>query len=172
MGKKWPWMAFFVFLFLSCRNTKTGGLAGQISLNFSNHIHNIDTALNLDSFHLIRTDTFYEKQGRMLDVFIYQREENKVRDQMQHAAALELPDSAAFYNYEDGLLLQEIDSLKKLVPKADTTHPFGLAVFCIYWVRKNGKALQDSVLYFFDNNMRLLDPDRVDTAIARSSRKL
>ena len=107
----------------------------------------------------------------MFDVFIYQREADKIREQQKNAIAQELTDSAAFYGYESKYIMGEIDSLGKLVAKADTTQSFGIAVHCEYWVSKKDRSMEDSVLYFFDNNMKLLDPDLIDSSISRSSQK-
>lgn len=163
---------FGLSLFVSCENNETGSLTSQLALNFADHMKRIDSSLLLDSFKLIRTDTFFEKQGRMLDVFIYQREQDKIKRQLQNAINLELADSAAFYAYENNFITGEIDSLSKLVPGADTTRAFGIAIHCVYWVRKNIRNRRDSALYFFDNNMKLLDPERIDSDISWSSRHL
>jgi len=165
-------MTLVIFLFQTCKNDKNDDLTSQLIVNFSNHIQKIAPSLVLDSFKLIKTDTFFEKQGRMIDVFIYQREEEKIKKQLKNAIEQELGDSASFYAYENDYIEGEIDSLKKLVVGADTTRPFGLAAHCEYWVRKKDKSRKDSVLYFFDNSMKLLDPDRIDSSISWASRNL
>lgn len=165
-------LSLIFYQFLSCQQDKTDNLTGQLIMNFSNHMKNIDSSLVLDSFKLLRTDTLFEKQGRMIDVFIYQREADRIQGQLKKALRQELADSAAFYAYESKYIMSAIDSLSKLVAIADTTRPFGVAIHCVYWVRKKDKNLSDSVLYFFDNKMKLLDPDRIDSNISRSSRSL
>jgi len=165
-------MSLVLFVLQACKNEKDGDLTGQLTVNFSNHIQNIAPALMLDSFRLIKIDTFFEKQGRMIDVFIYQREADKIKKQLTNAIEQELGDSASFYSYENNYIQGQIDSLSKLVAVADTTRPFGLAVHCEYWVRKKDKSIKDSVLYFFDNSLKLLDPDRIDSSISRDSRNL
>jgi hypothetical protein len=160
------------FLILSCQQSKTDNLTSQLTMNFSNHMKNIDSSLILDSFKLLRKDTLFEKQGRMIDVFIYQREADRIQKQLKNAIRQELADSAEFYSYENKYIETAIDSLSKLVATADTTRPFGVVIHCLYWVRKKDRNLGDSVIYFFDNNMKLLDPDRIDSNISRSSRSL
>jgi hypothetical protein len=165
-------MTLVIFVLHACKNEKDGDLTGQLTVNFSNHIQNIAPTLVLDSFRLIKTDTFFEKQGRMIDVFIYQREADKIKNQLKNAIEQELGDSASFYAYENNYIQGQIDSLSKLVAIADTTRPFGLAAHCEFWVSKKDKSRKDSVLYFFDNTMKLLDPDRIDSSISRASRYL
>jgi hypothetical protein len=160
-----------VFL-LSCGTKRMNMLDPQLEANFQNHVSEFDPSLVLDSFRLVRVDTIFEKQGRMIDLFFYHRELARVDRQLADAEKMHLADSAAFYAYESKYMNGQIDSLSKLVSHADTSRPLVLIAHCFFELGRKDLRAKDTTFYVMDNNLKVINGDMVDSLISRTSRKL
>jgi hypothetical protein len=147
-------------------------ISPSLRLIFSDHMSRIDSSLVLDSFRLIKLDTVFEKNGRSVDLFFYKRELNRVQNQLNGAIAGEKTDSIPFYRYEIDYMAREIDSLENLIAKSDTTHGLGFFARCLYQIRKGNLSGTDTVYYFFDNKMKIVNPSMIDSIISRTLVKL
>jgi hypothetical protein len=159
-------------LFLSCTHPAT--LSEQMKLNFSGHLKKLDSSLVLDSFRIIQIDTMVEKLGRMIDDTIYKLELHRVQSQLANAVKQQKKDSIAIYQEEINYMIPQIDSVTNSISKGDTKKIYGFMMRCAYQIRKNNLFVKDSIVYFFDNGMKIRNPGfaNTDTLIARSLKKI
>jgi len=162
---------FFVMLiFLSCKHSTN--LSDQLKANLSDHIKNIDSALTLDSFRIVRLDTLVEKLGRIIDDTIYKRELSRVQLQLANAIREQKKDSILIYQDEVDYMLPKIDSLTNSISKGDTTKKFGVLAGCSIQIRKNNTSSKGLVFYFLDTKMNVMNSEMIDSSIKIVCKKL
>jgi hypothetical protein len=66
----------------------------------------------------------------------------------------------------------QFDSLKREIAKADTTKKLGLLVTSKIQLTKNGRSGEMIVYYFLDWNMKVWNPEMIDTVISGLSKRL
>jgi hypothetical protein len=155
-------------LLVSGCNQKPPQLADQLKKIFSTHLAAIDSTATVDTLHVIWRGNINERLGRMIDDTIYRQELSNVRRQLMHALRGRDKDSIKFYQEEVNLLVQEVDSVDKTVPKADTLHRYGIIVAASFGVQKNNRHRLDSIFIFMDRNMRIINDDFIDSGLHRS----
>lgn len=164
-------LLFMCIIYTSCGN-KPDSIPDQLKANFSKHVTKIDPSIIIDSFQVLRMDTMVEKLGRIIDDSIYKRELYHVQNQLANAKKEQLSDSIEFYNDEIKYMLIQIDSVTNSIRSGDTKKTFGLIAICKYQIRKNNNRSKDSIFYFFDNRMNLVNADMIDSTIYRSYRRI
>jgi hypothetical protein len=152
-------------LFSYCSQPKT--IPDQIKISFSRHLKNIDTALVLDSFNIVRIDTMVEKLGRVFDDTVYTRELYRVKAQLASAKLMQKKDSFAIYQEEIDYMVPKVDSVTKSIEAGDTKTKFGLLIRFYYVLRKKDKTNNGYCFYFLDNNAKVLNSDMIDSIIVR-----
>jgi hypothetical protein len=153
-------------LFSYCSQPKT--ISDQIKNNFSSHLKNIDTALVLDSFNIVRIDTMVEKLGRVFDDSVYTREMYRVKAQLASAKLMQKKDSIAIYQEEIDYMIPKVDSVTKSIETGDTKTKFGLFIRFYYVLRKKDKTNNGYCFYFLDNNANVLNSEMIDSIIIRN----
>ncbi len=157
---------FIVSIFFSyCSLPKT--IPDQIKLNFSSHLKNIDSALVLDSFNIVRIDTMVEKLGRVFDDTVYTRELYRVKAQLASAKLMQKNDSIAIYQEEIDYMRPKVDSVTKSIETGDTKTKIGLLIRFYYVLWKKDKTNNGYCFYFLDNNAKVLNSDMIDSIIVR-----
>jgi hypothetical protein len=157
-----------LMLLLSGCKQKPPQLADQLKKIFSTHLAAMDSTATVDTLHVIWRGNINERLGRMIDDTIYRQELSNVRRQLMHALRGRDKDSIKFYQEEVNLLVQEVDSVDKTVPKADTLHRYGIVVATSFGVQKNNRHRLDSIFIFMDRNMRIINDDFIDSGLHRS----
>ena len=158
-------------LLLSCKS-KHNNLSDRVKANFISHLINVDSSLVLDSFNVIAVDTVNRRTERIIDDTLYMMEFNRVRMQLANAMKGKRTDSIEFYQGEVRYMQTQFDSLRREVAKADTTKKLGLLVICKIQLKRNGRSQGMIVYYFLDWNMKVWNPEMIDTAISGLSRRL
>ena len=162
---------FSIFILLSvasCRHKQT--LTEQLNVTFSKHLKQIDSAVALDSVHILWNISFTERLGRIIDDSIYLREYERIKTQLANAQQKNDKDSIEFYQYEISYMEKEIDSVSKSIEKGDTIHRYGYLVGCAYYLKKNNKAKMDSTILFIDSAAVIRYTEYMDSALSRTSR--
>ena len=158
-------------LILSCK-PKHRTLSDQVKANFITHVIKIDSTLVLDSFQVIRIDTVNRRMERMIDDTLYMMEFHRVETQLANALKGKRTDSIEFYQGEVNYMQTQFDSLKREIAKADTTKKLGLLVASKIQLTKNGRSGEMIVYYFLDWNMKVWNPEMIDTVISGLSKRL
>lgn len=147
-------------------------MSEQVQANFITHIKKIDSALILDSFRLVEIDTVNRRMERIIDDTLYMMEFHRVQTQLANAMKGTRADSIEFYQGEVNYMQSQFDSLNREVLKADTTKKLGLLAICKIQLSKDGKSGDMTVYYFLDWNMKVWNPEMIDTAISGLSKRL
>jgi hypothetical protein len=158
-------------IYTSCGNDRDS-IPEQLKSNFSKHVNKIDPSIIVDSFQVLKIDTMVEKLGRIIDDSIYKRELYHVQNQLANAQKERLTDSVEFYNNEIKYMLIQIDSVTNSIRAGDTKKAFGFLVICQYQISKNNSHHRDSIFYFFDTKMNIVNADMIDSVIYRSYRRI
>jgi hypothetical protein len=158
-------------LFSSC-TIKPGSLSDQLKISFLLHLEKIDSAAHLDSFRIIRMDTIDQRLERTFDDTIYIREFTSVKTQLTNAIRDKKTDSIGFYQGEVDYMTPQVDSLTKVISKADTTSKLGLIAICSFQISKNRGSQQGTTYYFLDRNYKVWDSELIDSTITVVTRKL
>ena len=147
-------------------------LSNQLKTHFSSRLAKIDSAAIIDSFRIIGIDSSHEKMGKIIDDTIYIRLLHSVQAQLAHALTRKNKDSIEYFQDEIKYMSGQIDTLTNSISTADTVRKYGILVRCFYQISKDGRRKGDSIYYFFDNKMHLLDSDLVDSLIILSYRQI
>ena len=91
----------------------------QLTDNFKLHLKRSDSASELISFKILRTDTITEKLRRIRDDSSDKQILVRIEKQLDHAQKSNRTDSVDFLLYEIRYIEQEIDSLEKAIQSAD-----------------------------------------------------
>jgi len=158
-------------LLLSCKS-KHNNLPDRVKANFISHVKNIDSTLVLDSFSVIRVDTINRRMERIIDDTLYMMEFSRVQTQLSNAIKGKRADSIEFYHGEVNYMQTQFDSLKREIAAADTTKKLGMVAVCRVRLKKNNASQEMIVYYFLDWNMKVWNPQMIDTAISNLSKKL
>lgn len=153
-----------------CKNPPD--LSHQLKDNFSDRLHKIDSSIILVDFNILRIDTIYEKQINIFDDSMYRMELRRVQTQFDDATKAKKMDSIEFYNGEVEYMKTQLDSYRRSIITADIRKPQGVLTICQYQISRGDKIRRDTVLYIFDNNMRIIFPDGIDSTIQRSYRQI
>jgi hypothetical protein len=143
-----------------------------VKTNFISHVNKIDSNLVLDSFAVIRVDTINRRMERIIDNYLYTREFNNVKTQLANAMNRKRADSIEFYQGEVNYMKTQFDSLNNEILKADTAKKLGLLAICKVQLGKNNRSEEIVVYYFLDWNMKVWNPEMIDTSILGLSRRL
>jgi hypothetical protein len=170
--KKIVTIVTLVYVLISSCTVQPGSLSDQLKISFLLHLEKIDSAAHLDSFGLIRKDTIDQRMERAIDDTFYIREFTRVQAQLANAIKEKKVDSIEFYQGEVDYMTPQVDSLTKIISKADTTRKLGLVAICSFQISKNHSSQQGMVFYFLDRDMKVMDSDFIDSAIAAPARKL
>jgi hypothetical protein len=171
LNKVTTFAAVLLTLFLSC-TSKNKSLSDRVRENFTSHVKRIDSTLVVDSFSVIRVDTINRRMERLIDKYFYTREFNTVKAQLANAMNGKRSDSIAFYQEEVNYMQTQFDSLNNEILKADTTKKLGLMATCKIQLAKNNRSEEIVVYYFLDWNMKVWNPEMIDTVISGLSRRL
>jgi hypothetical protein len=163
--------AVLIILILSCKS-KHNNLSDRVRANFISHVKKIDSTLVLDSFSVIAIDTVNRRTERIIDDTLYTREFNRVQAQLANATKGNKTDSIAFYQGEVNYMQTQFDSLNREIAKADTTKKLGLLVTCKILLKRNERNQEMIVYYFLDWNMKVWNPEMIDTAISALSKRM
>ena len=158
-------------LIFSCKS-KPHNLSDQVKANFITHIKKIDSTLVLDSFRVIEIDTINRRMERIIDDTLYMLEFHRVQTQLANAMKGTRADSIEFYQGEVNYMQTQFDSLNREVLKADTTKRLGLLAICKIQLTKDGRSGDMIVYYFLDWNMKVWNPEMIDTTISGLSKRL
>jgi hypothetical protein len=158
-------------LLLSCKS-KHKNLSDQVKANFTSHVKKIDSTLVLDSFSVIRVDTINRRMERIIDDTLYTMEFNRILTQLANAKKGKRTDSIEFYQSEVNYMQTQFDSLKREIAAADTTKKLGMVAVCRIRLKRNNATQEMIVYYFLDWNMKVWNPQMIDTAISSLSKKL
>jgi len=158
-------------LFLSC-NQKPPNVSIQLKNNFLSHLERMDSTLVLDSFRLIGIDSIDQKLERIIDDTIYAREFSRVQAQFANAIKEKKEDSIEFYRGEIGYMTPQLDSLTKVISKADTSKKLGIVVTCKVQLSKHNRSVDWIIYYFLDKSMKIWNSEMIDSSIVVISRKL
>jgi hypothetical protein len=158
-------------LLASCKS-KHNNLPDRVKANFISHVKKIDSTLVLDSFSVISVDTINRRMERIIDDTLYMMEFNRVQTQLASAKKANRADSIEFYQGEVNYMQTQFDSLKREIAAADTTKKLGMVAKCRIKLKKNNTSQEMIVYYFLDWNMKVWNPQMIDTAIASLSKKL
>jgi hypothetical protein len=169
--KKLITIATFIYILISSCNTKTASLPDQLKVNFLLRVNKIDSTVHLDSFRIVRADSVDQRLERIIDDSIYVREFTYVQRQLVNAIKENKADSIGFYKGEVDYMTPQVDSLTKVISKADTTNKLGLVAICSFQLSKNGATQQGMAYYFLDKNYKVWDSELIDTSIAAVARK-
>jgi hypothetical protein len=159
-----------IILFASCAHPPD--LSEQVKSDFLARLKKIDSSLVLDSFKIIRTQPMVQKIERMIDVETYQKLISSVRLQLANATREHKEDSIGFYQEEIDYMVPLVDSVSSSVSKADTSKKFGLLLICFYQIKRNNASAKGNANYFFNDKMKLIFPDAIDSSIYHTSRVL
>jgi hypothetical protein len=109
---------------------------------------------------------------RIIDDTLYMMEFRRVQTQLENAMKGTRADSIEFYQGEVNYMQTQFDSLNREVLKADTTKKLGLLAICKIQLSKDGKSVEMIVYYFLDWNMKVWNPEMIDTVISGLSKRL
>lgn len=163
--------AILFVLICSCK-TKSHNVSERVKENLISHVNKIDSNLVLGSFTVTSIDTINRRMERVIDDTLYMREFNRVQTQLSDAMKGTRADSIAFYQGEVNYMQTQFDSLNRAILNADTTKKLGLLVTSKIQLTKNNKSEETTVYYFLDWNMKVWNPEMIDTVIMGLSRKL
>jgi hypothetical protein len=158
-------------LFLSC-NQKPPNVSIQLKSNFLSHLKKMDSTVVLDSFKLIGIDSIDQKLERTIDDTIYTREFSRVQAQFANAIKEKKEDSIEFYQGEIDYMTPQVDSLTKVISKADTSKKLGMVVTCRIQLSKHNRSVDWIIYYFLDKNMKIWNSEMIDSSIVTISRNL
>ncbi len=158
-------------LIYSCKS-KSHNLSDQVKANFITHVKKIDSTLVLDSFRVIEIDTINRRMERIIDDTLYMLEFHRVQTQLANSMKGTRADSIEFYQGEVNYMQTQFDSLNREVLKADTTKRLGLLAICKIQLTKDGRSGDMIVYYFLDWNMKVWNPEMIDTTISGLSKRL
>ncbi len=158
-------------LLLSCKS-KHNNLSDRVKANLISHIKKIDSTLVLDSFIVVRVDTINRRMERIIDDTLYMMEFSRVQTQLANAMKTKRTDSIEFYQGEVNYMQTQFDSLKREIAAADTTKKLGMVAVCRIILKRNNASQEMIVYYFLDWNMKVWNPQMIDTVISSLSKKL
>jgi hypothetical protein len=158
-------------LLLSCKS-KHNNLPDRVKANFISHVKKIDSTLVLDSFSVISVDTINRRMERIIDDTLYLMEFSRVQTQLASAKKTNRADSIEFYQGEVSYMQTQFDSLKREIAAADTTKKLGMVAKCRIILKRNHTSREMIVYYFLDWNMKVWNPQMIDSAISSVSKKL
>jgi len=162
-------LAILTLLVISCKQHRQS-LAEQLTVTFSNHLKQIDSATELDSVHILWKVMVTERLGRIIDDSTYVREFTRIKAQLGNAQQKNDKDSIEFYQYEINYMEKEIDSLNRSIPGGDITKSYGSLIGCAYYIRRNNKTKIDSTILFIDSASTMRYTEYMDSAISRTIR--
>jgi hypothetical protein len=161
----------FSVLMLACKS-KRKGFSDRVRENFLSHVKKIDSTLVLDSFRILKVDTINRRMERIFDDTLYMMEFHRVEKQLSNAIQENKKDSMEFYQGEVNYMKTQFDSLQKEIALADTTKKLGMVAVCSVRLTKDTANREMIVYYFLDWNMKVWNPEMIDSAIFNLSKKM
>ncbi|HEV3412419.1 MAG TPA: hypothetical protein VG101_08070 [Puia sp.] len=161
---------FALLICCGCHHPRT--LQESLTIIFSDHLRQIDTAAMLDSLHVRWNIPVTEKMGRIFDDSIYVREYSRIKGQLAGALITGDKDSIEFFQYEIRYMEKEIDSIGHAIGESDSSHRYGSLVGCAYYISGNMKKMMDSTIVFIDTTSTLRFTDFMDSALRRTDKML
>ena len=143
----------------------------QLTDNFKQHLKKSDSASELISFKILRTDTITEKLRQIRDDTSDYQILARVERQLDHARKSNRIDSIDFLLYEVRYIQQEIDSLEKAIASADVKKKYGIIVTCLFELKKNNQFKTDSMFYFINTYGQIVNSDMIDRFIQGGPRR-
>lgn len=143
----------------------------QLTENFRQHLKRSDSASELISFKILRTDTITEKLRRIRDDTSEYQILARVDRQLDHAQKSNRKDSIDFLLYEERYIQQEIDSLENAIAVADVKKKYGIIVTCLFELKKNNQFKTDSMFYFINTYGQIVNSDMIDRFIQGGPRR-
>jgi hypothetical protein len=159
-------------LLLSCQ-TKQAPLSDQLRAYLQSHLTKIDSTVVLDSFRIIAMDSIDQRMERIIDDTLYLREFYRVQGQFIDAnIKQQRKDSIEFYQDELKYMMTQVDSLTRVISKADTTKKLGLLAICRAQLSKQDRKQELTLYFFLDWGGQVWNPEMIDTAILGTSKRL
>jgi hypothetical protein len=165
-----PGAFFTLLLFASCKHSTD--TSQRVKENFLSRLQRLDSLVVLDSFNVISNQPLVERLGRIIEDITYKKSLSNVRSQLASAIMAHKKDSLAFYRHEIDYMLPRVDSVTKLISKADTIKKYGILVVCSYQIRKKDASAKGVAFYVFNSKMNLIFSDGIDSSISQSYREL
>jgi len=160
---------FMATLYAWCTNKPS--FTEQVRKDFTNRVLKIDSSIRVDSFQLVGMDSLTEMIGQIVYDSLYAREEARLETEFA-VAKRNLTADTGYRQEEINYMKKEMDSIEKLIAKADTVKKYGIVAKYFYTISKNDKSKTGGIYYFINNNGKVLNSDMISDTLKLTAAQL